>query len=229
MKKLFVLILIVTTLLTLSACTSMNRRQQTAGSGAIVGAGLGAVLGQAIGRNTEGTLLGAGAGAALGGIVGNEIGKYMDSQEQALRSAVAASESAQVRRVQDTLIATFKSDLLFDFNSAVLRPGAYSEIDRVAGILLRYPGTRIRVEGHTDNIGLEAYNQKLSEKRAQAVKFSLIQKGISANRIQAYGYGESQPLSTNHAMNRRVEIVIDPIEQSRPGLQHPTTNHNHHS
>jgi outer membrane protein OmpA-like peptidoglycan-associated protein len=136
----------------------------------------------------------------------------MDRQEQELRAAMAASEAASIQRTQNVLTATFKSGVLFDFDSSTLKPGAYAEMDRVAGILNKYPQTTIRVEGHTDATGSEAYNQVLSEKRAQSVKNALTQRSVDPMRIQTVGYGESQPISSDDAMNRRVNIVIIPIE-----------------
>ncbi|MCF8109773.1 MAG: OmpA family protein, partial [Desulfohalobiaceae bacterium] len=157
------------------------------------------------------TLIGAGIGAAVGGLAGNQVGKYMDQQEQDLRNAMAQSEAASIRRDQEVLRATFKSEVLFDFDSATLKPGAYPELERVATVLKKYPKTSILVEGHTDASGSEDYNQTLSEKRAQAVKKALIQKGIREVRVYAAGYGESQPISSDPAANRRVTIVIEPV------------------
>ena len=195
-----------------SCAAPPTRRQQTTGGGAAVGAGVGAILGQAIGRDTESTLIGAGIGALLGGIAGNQIGAYMDRQEQALRNAVAVSEAASIQRSQNVLTATFKSDIFFDFDSYILKPGAYSEIARVANVLNSYPQTTITVEGHTDSTGAETYNQTLSERRAQAVKNALVQRGVDGRRIMTVGYGESQPISSINAQNRRVNIVITPIQ-----------------
>jgi len=109
------------------------------------------------------------------------------------------------------LTATFHSEFLFDFDSSTLKPGPYAEIARVANVLNRYPQTTIRVEGHTDAKGSEAYNQALSEKRSLAVKSALTQRGVDPKRIQTVGFGESQPISSNGAMNRRVVIAIIPI------------------
>jgi outer membrane protein OmpA-like peptidoglycan-associated protein len=138
----------------------------------------------------------------------------MDLQEQELRNAIAASESASIRREQDILRATFKGEAYFDYDSDQLKPGAYPELRRISEILNKYPQTTIEVGGHTDVRGSEEYNQNLSERRAQTVKNELIQNGVMAQRIRAVGYGESRPISSDHAMNRRVEIVIAPIRQS---------------
>ena len=197
---------------TLASCASLdtNQKQGTA-VGAGVGAGLGAVVGQVIGRDAKGTLIGAGIGAALGGLAGNQIGSYMDKQEQALRNAMASSEAASIQRNQDVLTATFKGETFFDHDSAVLLPGGYTEIARVARVLNQYNQTMIEVGGHTDSTGSEQYNQQLSMRRAEAVKNALVQQGVNPARIRAVGYGESRPISSNLAMNRRVEITIIPM------------------
>jgi len=199
---------ILTLAVLLTACAGVNQQTGT-GVGAGAGAGIGAVIGQAIGHNTKSTMIGAGIGAVAGGLAGNLIGAYMDKQEQQLRQV----ETASVQRNQDVITATFKSDLFFDFDSADLKPGAYSEVDRVASVLNDFPQTTILVEGHTDASGSVEYNQKLSERRAQSVKNALVQRGVDPQRIEAVGYGKSQIISSDDAANRRVVIVINPIRQ----------------
>jgi outer membrane protein OmpA-like peptidoglycan-associated protein len=213
MKKTVSTFVILVLSMTLFSCAGATRQQKGTAAGAAIGAGIGAGLGQAIGGDTEGTLIGAGIGAVLGGITGNQIAAYMDRQEQALRDAMAESDAVNIQRTQDVLTATFKGDIFFDLDSSTLKPGAYSEIDRVSNVLNNYPQTTIRVEGYTDSTGPEDYNQRLSEKRAEAVKSALIQRGMDPIRIQTVGYGESQPISSNSAMNRRVGIVITPTRQ----------------
>ncbi|CAG34957.1 OmpA family protein [Desulfotalea psychrophila] len=203
-------ILIILLTLSLVGCAGQTNQQQGTGIGVGVGAGVGAIIGQAIGGDTGATLLGAGIGATVGGIAGNQIGRYMDQQEQDLRNAVAASNAASVRRDQDVLTATFKGETFFDTNSFTIKPGGWAEVNRVATVLNKYPNTNIKVAGHTDSLGNEAYNQQLSERRARAVKNALIQYGVNGNRIRAIGYGESLPISSSNAQNRRVEIVITP-------------------
>ncbi|MCL2791220.1 MAG: OmpA family protein [Desulfobulbus sp.] len=209
MKKLIRFSAILALAAMLTACAGANNQQTGTGVGAAAGAGVGAILGQAIGRNTTSTLVGAGIGAVLGGVAGNQIGAYMDRQEQQLRQLEAAS----IQRDHDVLTATFKSDMFFDFNSADLKPGAYSELDRVANVLNNFPQTTIRVEGHTDAKGSVEYNQGLSERRALSVRNALAQRGVDPRRIEAVGYGKSQLISSDDAANRRVVVVINPIRQ----------------
>jgi len=206
----------------LSGCASTGTmsKSQTGGLvGATGGAVAGAVLGQAIGHNTKGTLIGAAIGAALGGAGGYGVGKMMDNQERDMREALATSEAAAVTREGNLLAVTFKGDVTFDTNSTEVRQGLYSEINRVAGVLNQYPQTLIRVEGHTDSVGSDAYNMDLSVRRANSVKNLLVQRGVAAGRIEVIGYGETMPVATNSTeagrqMNRRVEIKIAPQAQS---------------
>jgi outer membrane protein OmpA-like peptidoglycan-associated protein len=214
MKKNLLTVMFIAVLVSLFSCTAMQSQQgQGTAVGAGVGAGVGAALGQVIGGDTEATLIGAGIGAALGGLAGNQIGRYMDNQERELRSAIATSESASISRDQDVLRATFKGEAFFEYDKSTLLPGAQAELRRIADIMNKYPQTIIEVGGHTDTRGSDEYNLRLSEQRAQAVKNELIRNGVMEQRIKAVGYGESRPISSDHAMNRRVEITIIPIRQ----------------
>jgi len=191
----------------LAACAT--KAQTGTGVGAATGAGVGAVIGQAIGHNTKGTVVGAVIGGVVGSIAGNMIGANMDKQEEELRRM----QGVDIQRNNDTLTATFQNDFLFDFDSASLKSDAYNNINQVADVLIKYPETTIRVEGHTDATGAADYNQKLSERRAQTVKNALVKRGVAANRVDAVGYGKSRPVSSSDAANRRVEIIINPINQ----------------
>ena len=212
MKKLIVTGVVIVLSATLFSCAAIQTNQEKGTAvGAGTGAAVGAILGQLIGGNTESTLIGAGIGTAIGGLTGNQVGKYMDRQEQELRNAIAASEAASVRREQDLLRVTFKGEAYFDYDSSRLKPGVYSELRRISDILLKYPHSRIEVAGHTDTKGSEGYNLDLSKQRAEVVANQLIYNGVSAQRIMAVGYGESRPISSDDAMNRRVEILIKPV------------------
>ena len=192
-----------------------TKTQQGAVYGTGIGAAVGAGLGQVIGGNTKSTLVGAGIGALLGGVAGGSIGRYMDNQEAALKQQFAASEAANIKRDADVLAVTFKSDVLFDVNSAVLKPGAYTEINRVSQVLVQYPQTTVQIAGHTDSTGSEEYNQKLSEERAMSVQNALISQGVTPSRLRTIGFGESQPVADNgteagRQLNRRVVVTIVP-------------------
>jgi outer membrane protein OmpA-like peptidoglycan-associated protein len=193
----------------------MTKTQKGAAYGTGIGAAAGAGLGQAIGGDTKATLLGAGIGAVVGGLAGAGIGNYMEKQEAAMQQQFAASDSASISRDANVLAVTFKSDVLFDSGSAALKAGAYQEINRVAQVLIQYPETRIMVAGHTDSDGSEAFNQDLSIRRAEAVRNALVAQGVSATRINAMGFGETQPVADNanaagKQLNRRVVITIVP-------------------
>ncbi len=216
MKK--YMLVLVSAIFIVSGCAApQTKKGKGAAYGAAGGAVAGAIIGQAIGKDTEGTLIGAAAGAAIGGAAGAGIGHMMDKQEEEYRQALAASEAVAVRREGDLLAITLKGDVTFDTNSTTVRPGLYTEINRIAQIMVKYPQTNIMVEGHTDSQGSENYNQQLSDKRATSVKNLLIERGVAAYRVNTLGYGESRPVATNatpegRMMNRRVEIRINPTQ-----------------
>lgn len=213
LKKSSVLMIAVTMLWGCAQPASQTQKGAMYGTG--IGAALGAGLGQVIGGDTESTLIGAGIGAAVGGVAGGSIGRYMQNQEAALQQQFAASNAADVQRNVDVLTVTFKSDVLFDVNSATLKSGGYTEINRVAQVLTQYPQTNIQIAGHTDSSGTEVYNQQLSEQRAMSVQNALANQGVAANRMRAIGFGESQPIADNSTeagrqLNRRVVVTIAP-------------------
>ena len=119
----------------------------------------------------------------------------------------------EVVRIEKNALFTLNS-IFFDFDKAVLKPESFPELERVVQLLNDKPSASIEVAGHTDNIGTNAYNQKLSERRADAVKKFLTSKGIDASRVTTIGYGETKPLVSNddeidgREINRRVEFTI---------------------
>jgi outer membrane protein OmpA-like peptidoglycan-associated protein len=220
MKKICALLLVAA--LIMPGCAAMQENKKTTigtGAGAVVGAGVGYAIGGG---------KGAAIGAVVGGLAGGVIGHYMDKQEREFKQALAESQAREqaaimdgVRREKDALILTFKSDVMFDTNSSVIKPAAYAsgEIDRVAQILNRYPDTTIKVVGYTDSTGSETHNQQLSEQRANAVKNALVVKNVNTARISALGMGESNPIADNateggRQLNRRVNIIIEPTQQA---------------
>jgi len=105
------------------------------------------------------------------------------------------------------------SDVLFDFNKYSLKPDAREKLAKVSGILLSYPNLTLQVEGYTDNIGTDEYNQKLSDERAGSVRDYLVTQGVAQTNISAAGYGKSDPVADNstssgRAENRRVQLVV---------------------
>ncbi|MBT3356663.1 OmpA family protein [bacterium] len=213
-----VLIVAVLLAFVLTGCAALGPEGSKQGSGTGwgtgIGAGLGALAGQLAGGNTESTLIGAGIGAVLGGITGNQVGAYMDRQEVALEAVAREGQLLSIKRDQDVLRATFRGKTMFASNSAVLLPGSLEEVRRVAGILAQYQQTTVLVAGHTDIRGDESYNQRLSEKRANAVANVLVQYGVNPARITTIGHGETMTVSDQHALNRRVEIALTPITKS---------------
>jgi outer membrane protein OmpA-like peptidoglycan-associated protein len=105
------------------------------------------------------------------------------------------------------------SDVLFDTARHTLRPGAREKLARVAGIVLAHPGLYLEIEGHTDSVGTDSYNQNLSERRAESVRDYLVQQGIARDAIASHGFGEAQPVASNdnaagRQRNRRVELIV---------------------
>jgi outer membrane protein OmpA-like peptidoglycan-associated protein len=193
------------------ACATTNddpnkKTKRGATIGAVAGAIAGAIIGNQTGNNRTGAVVGAAVGAGIGGVVG----RRMDKQEEELRQI----EGVEVTRPSEGEIEVrLTSDILFDYNSAALRGNSRQTLDELGRNFAQYPDNRIVVEGHTDSSGSDAYNQKLSEQRAANVADYLIGGGVSASKVMVYGYGESQPKSTNDTpegrqLNRRVEIHI---------------------
>jgi outer membrane protein OmpA-like peptidoglycan-associated protein len=128
-------------------------------------------------------------------------------KEQQELSSMKARETAR------GLELTLASDLLFDTGSATLKPGAMLQLNRLADFMQGNPKTRIIIEGYTDNQGSEAYNEELSQRRAQSVGSALETQGIPAERIQTVGRGKDYPVASNaisagRQQNRRVDIVL---------------------
>jgi outer membrane protein OmpA-like peptidoglycan-associated protein len=125
---------------------------------------------------------------------------------QQLNSILATRDSAR------GLVANM-SDVLFRSASFELLPGARERLAKVSGIVLAYPTLHVAVEGHTDSVGSDDYNQQLSERRAQAVRDYFVQQGIHTASVEAHGYGKTEPIATNDTpegrqQNRRVELIL---------------------
>lgn len=173
-----------------------------------------------------------------------------EARAQAARQAQAAAEqsaqqaaqqTAQMReKLKDQLNQVLQtketarglivnmSDVLFDFNKYTLKPDAREKLAKVSGILLAYPGLKLQVEGYTDNVGSDEYNQKLSEQRADGVRDYLESQSVKDANITAMGYGKSDPIADNstaqgRAENRRVQLVVSGdsigVQEGQPGAQ----------
>ena len=218
--------------LALGACvTDPNTGQSTisrAGGGAAAGAGAGALLGALLGgRNNRAEVL---IGTGIGAIAGGAIGGYMDKQERELR-ARTANTGIEVEREGNEINLKLPSGISFDFNSAAVKPEFRPALDQVAQTLASYQSTFVDISGHTDAIGSDAVNQRLSEQRARAVADYLGYQGVNAARVATRGFGKTYPIASNdtdqgRAENRRVEIKLSPVTQqdyNGAGQQRPGT------
>jgi outer membrane protein OmpA-like peptidoglycan-associated protein len=211
---------LTTALLATAACTTdpytgQQRVSRTA-IGAAVGALGGYLLGDVVGGRSDRTerILGAGIGAVAGGAVG----AYMDRQERDLRRQTAGT-GVDVIRQGDDLLLRMPSGITFDYDRSDVRPEFRATLDEVAQTLNAYNQTFIDVLGHTDSTGTYEYNQALSERRARSVADYLSARGVSPARMATRGYGETAPIyqpddtEAKRAANRRVEIKIVPVRE----------------
>ncbi|MBB5019746.1 outer membrane protein OmpA-like peptidoglycan-associated protein [Chitinivorax tropicus] len=208
----------------LSACATdeygRSRPLTNAETGAIIGVVGGAVAGAAIHHKNRGK--GALIGAIGGGIAGGLVGNYMDSQAKDLNRVLASEVqqgNIQITKVgEHNLRITMTNTTAFATNSYAIKPGFLPTMDKIAKVLNTYGKTTLEIEGHTDNVGSDASNQTLSENRANAVEEYLLNRQVAPERLRAYGRGETQPRASNdneagRALNRRVEILIEPVIQ----------------
>ena len=188
--------------------TARDKTIKGAAIGGVAGAIAGAIIhnNRGSGNAKRGAVVGGVVGAATGAIVG----AMMDRQERELRQI----EGIDVARTdEDELKVTVRNEILFDFNSASLRSSSRDELREMADVFEKYGDTTIVVAGHTDSVGSTAYNDRLSDRRADTVAGYLEDYGVRGSRIDAVGYGESRPKATNSTasgrqQNRRVELYI---------------------
>lgn len=193
------------TAITLTGCSSNLR------TGALGGAAAGAVVGGIASGSARGAII----GAAVGGAAGAAIGGIMDAQAEDLQDKLP---NARVERIGEGITVTFDSGILFDVNSSTLRSAAQQNLRDLVASLEDYEGTDVLIVGHTDSTGEEAYNQALSERRADAARNFLVGAGLEPDRVTAMGRGELEPIATNDTAagrqdNRRVEVAIFASEE----------------
>jgi outer membrane protein OmpA-like peptidoglycan-associated protein len=196
-----------------SSCASLTKTQKGAGVGVVAGGAMGAVVGKVAGN----TALGAIIGAAVGGATGAVIGHKMDKQAEEIKKTVP---DAKVERVGEGIVVEFNSNILFAVDKSALSLDAKTNLNKLVTVLNSYPETNIEVQGHTDNTGSEAYNSKLSVRRANSVSSYLRGQGIAGGRISVRGFGESAPKYDNNTddgrtQNRRVEFLITANEKMK--------------
>ena len=200
----------------LTACGMTNTQR-----GAVIGAGAGAAAGAVIGKQAGSTAKGAIIGAVVGGAAGAVIGARMDKQAEELADEIPG---AKVERVGEGVLVTFDSGLLFAFDSDAIQGNARTNLQNLAESLKNYQETEVMIIGHTDSVGTDSYNQGLSERRARSAAAFLAQNGISRDRVEALGRGETEPVADNvndagRAQNRRVEVAIFASEAYREEMK----------
>lgn len=212
----------VSALLGAAACTTYDpytgqQVRNNTRTGALTGAGLGAVLGYLTNtsdgeQGRRNALIGAGIGA-LGGAA---VGQYMDRQQRAMEAELSGT-GVGVARQGDNLVLRIPSDVTFATNQYNIEPQFDAVLADVANVLRQYDQSVVDIVGHTDSTGGDAINQPLSERRAISVADALIRNGVIRERLFVAGNSSRNPIADNatvqgRAQNRRVEILIRPFQ-----------------
>lgn len=193
--------------------SSMNASNTQKGAG--IGAIVGALIGKGTGDNDKSRYI---WGAAVGALAGSAIGNYMDKQEEEFRQELADT-GVEVYREGDNLRLYMPGSITFNTGKSNLDSSFYPVLKDVALVINKYEKTTLMVEGHTDNVGADDLNQRLSDARANSVKNFLVQTGVDTRRISTVGMGEYSPIADNGSetgkqKNRRVELKIIPLTKS---------------
>ncbi len=191
----------------LTGCAGLQKTDwpTCAAVGGVGGAALGAI--ESSTWAAGGAAVGAGMAAAYCWVHGASDEQVVMVEETMVEEPAMAEEPAEAVRVE--------LDVKFDFDKAQVKDDSYGDIKNLADFMNQYPQTTTVVEGHTDSVGSDAYNQGLSERRANAVRDVLVnQYGVSGDRVNAVGYGEARPVADNatdsgRAINRRVEAEVE--------------------
>jgi outer membrane protein OmpA-like peptidoglycan-associated protein len=228
--------LAVVTLALIVGCSQpISTREKSTGAGALLGGATGALIGAAVGNPAAGAAIGAGLGGVSGALVGDKL-QQRDTEitQQEGQIQQQQQEIAQNRQLLEELkrqgldaeetsrgVVVNLPDVLFQFGQAGLTGEARSRVADISDILNNQArDRRVSIEGHTDSVGGEAANQRLSERRAGSVASELEGNGVARSRITTKGYGERYPVAPNaspdggdnpqgRSKNRRVEVVIE--------------------
>src|SRR5882672_12211407 len=200
--------LVLAALVGVAGCQSMTERQRSTATGAGVGAAAGAAVGAATGGNAA---TGAVVGGAAGAVAGNLWSRHMEAKRAEMARATQGTGIDVVRTSDNQLKLSVPSDFSFDPGSAQVKPQMRPVLDQFAQGL--DPKTRVTIVGHTDSVGGEELNNRLSLDRAANVRDYLHNHGVDPGRMIVNGRGELQPIASNdtavgRAQNRRVEIFL---------------------
>jgi len=200
-----VTILSCATTVLLTGCATATSEQKGAG----IGAAVGAVAGQILGRDSKSTVIGAGLGA-LGGYVWS---KNMEDKKRAMEQATAGTGTVVTQTPDNQLKLSIPSDISFDTGRYDIQARLRPILDQFAQGLSQQASTEVRIVGHTDNTGSDAINKPLSVNRAQSARDYLVSRGVSASRVSIDGRGSSEPIMGNgtesgRARNRRIDIFL---------------------
>jgi len=194
-----------------------TQQQNRTGRNALIGTAIGAAAGLLTGGSATERRQHAMIGAGIGALSGAAVGQYQDRQERALRERTA-NTGIDVSRNGDNITLSLPDGITFDFNKSTLKPQFYGSLNGVARTLSEYNQTMVEVVGHTDSIGSDAVNNRLSKERADSVAAYLVGQGVQQARLETLGAGKSYPIADNgteagRAKNRRVEIRVIPLQQ----------------
>jgi len=210
MKKIISIVMAAALVVLAPSCATLKGLGIGTAAGALLGAGVGAL----VSGDAHGAAVGAAIGAGAGATAGTTIGAIMDKKAKEL----AAVEGAKVKTITDAngleaIQVTFASGILFDLNSSTLSEESKAALQDFTVKMADMPLADITILGHTDNTGTYEVNQKVSQKRADAVKKCLKANGIDESRLYSQGKSYDMPVASNdteegRAQNRRVEIYV---------------------
>ena len=189
----------------LTGCATATPEQQGAGTGALIGA----VAGQIIGRDARSSAIGAGLGA-LGGYVWS---KNMEDKKRAMEAATAGTGTVVTQTADNQLKLSIPNDISFDTGRSDIKANLRPILDQFAQGLSQQTSMEVKIVGHTDNTGSDAINNPLSVNRAQSARDYLVARGVSSQRISIDGRGSREPIADNateagRARNRRIDIYL---------------------